>query len=269
MFARRTGVTIHIRLLHVDARKSRLYELTADYRNMAYFNALPSFADPLLSRGLIFSERTFDIRRRLVSVQLDFRPGSTIIPFVAYERSSGYGRGVTTFVSDANEYPVPNRIRDSNDTYRGGVRFEFRRFHATGEIGETVFKDDQQVFESSPRNFGNRETPFLGQALFLTNLQQSYGVRGSGVFTEFIFTSNAFSWLDLYGNFCTAARRQKRIISNSTPETSPSRARRYSSQPSSSPGIAGADAAHCRERWRRNSSMAAHPCHGVMADGSA
>jgi hypothetical protein len=185
---------------HVAARKDRIYEFSADYRNMAYFNALPSFANPLLSRGLLFSERSFDIRRRMAALQLDLKPGSRIIPYIAYERSSGSGRGVTTFVSDANEYPVPNLIRDSHDTYRGGVRLEFGRFHATGEIGGTVFKDDQQIFESSAGNQGNRETSFLGQRLFLTNLQQSYGVRGSGVFSKFLFTSNALSWLDVYGN---------------------------------------------------------------------
>jgi hypothetical protein len=134
-------------------------------------------------------------------MQLDIKPGSKVTPYVAYERSSGYGRGVTTFVSDGNEYPVPNRIRDSNDTYRGGVRLELGRLHATGEIGGTVFKDDQQVFESTIMNFGNRETPFLGQQLFLTDLQQSYGIRGNGLFTRVLFTSNAFKWLDLFGSF--------------------------------------------------------------------
>lgn len=187
--------------MHVTAKKTQVYEFSADYRNIAYFNALPSFANPMLGRGVLLNERSFDIRRRLASMQLDLRPGSTIIPYVAYERSSGFGRGLTTFVSDANEYPVPNRIRDSNDTYRGGVRFEFRRFHATGEIGKTSLKDDQQVFSPATVNSGNRETPFLGQNLFLSSLQQSYGVRGSGVFTKLLFTSNAFAWLDVYGNF--------------------------------------------------------------------
>ncbi|MBC7924584.1 MAG: hypothetical protein H7039_02910, partial [Bryobacteraceae bacterium] len=186
---------------HVGAQKNRVYEFSMDYRNMAYFNALPSFANPLLSRGSLLSERSFDIRRKLATMQLDLRPGSSIIPYFAYERSSGNGRGVTTFVSDANEYAVPNRLRDANDTYRGGVRFEFRRFHATGEVGATAFKDDQQLFEASPSNLGNRDTPFLGQRLFLTNLQQSYGVRGNGLFSKVLFTSNAFSWLDLYGHF--------------------------------------------------------------------
>ena len=187
---------------HVSARKHSVYEFVADYRNMAYFNALPSFANPLLGRGVLLNERSFDIRRRLASLQLELKPGSRIVPYVGYERSSGYGRGVTTFVSDANEYPVPNLIRDSNDTYRGGVRFEFGRFHATGEIGGTAFKDDQQVFDASPiPSLGNREALFLGQRLFLTDLQQSYGIRGSGMFSRVLFTSNAFKWLDLFGNF--------------------------------------------------------------------
>lgn len=125
---------------HVSARKDRLYEFSADYRNMAYFNALPSFANPQLGRGILFNQRSFDIRRRLASMHLDLRPGSNIIPYIVYERSSGYGRGVTTFVSDANEYAVPNRIRDSNDTYRGGLRFEFARFHATGEVGGSTLR---------------------------------------------------------------------------------------------------------------------------------
>lgn len=187
--------------LQLTAKKTQIYEFSADYRNIAYFNALPSFADPLLGRGLILNERSFDIRRRLASMQLDLRPGSTIIPYLAYERSSGFGRGVTTFVSDGNEYPVPNRIRDSNDTYRAGVRFEFSRFHATGEAGGTSLKDDQQVFGPSTVNSGNRETPFLGQRLFLSSLQQSYGIRGRGMFTKLLFTSNALTWLDIYGTF--------------------------------------------------------------------
>jgi hypothetical protein len=31
---------------HVDAAKSGIYDFTLDYRNIAYFNALPSFANP-------------------------------------------------------------------------------------------------------------------------------------------------------------------------------------------------------------------------------
>src|SRR5205085_1926386 len=119
--------------LHVHARKERRYDFNADYRNFAYFNALPSFADPSLDRGILFTERSFDVRRRMSSFELDLRPGSWLIPYLAYGRSSGSGSGVTTFVADGNEYPLPDRINDSTNNYRGGVRIERQRFHVTLE----------------------------------------------------------------------------------------------------------------------------------------
>ena len=36
---------------HIDVNKRGVYELRGDYRNMAYFNALPSFANPLAPRS--------------------------------------------------------------------------------------------------------------------------------------------------------------------------------------------------------------------------
>jgi hypothetical protein len=92
--------------LHVNAQKLRVYDFNADYRNIAYFNFLPSYADPLLSRGIVLNERAYDTHNRMSSFQLEVLPGRTIVPYFAYNRSSGFGTGVTTFVSDANEYPA-------------------------------------------------------------------------------------------------------------------------------------------------------------------
>ena len=95
---------------HLDARKSNIYEFNADYRDMAYFNYLPSFADPLLSRGIVLNEQSFDMRRHLGSYTLDLLPGHWFQPYLAYERDSGSGYVATVFQSDANEYPVPNTL---------------------------------------------------------------------------------------------------------------------------------------------------------------
>src|ERR1035438_8174350 len=58
--------------VHVGVRKKKLYEFNADYRDLAYFNFLPSYADPLLSsRGMALNEQSFDTRRRLGSFSLD------------------------------------------------------------------------------------------------------------------------------------------------------------------------------------------------------
>jgi hypothetical protein len=187
---------------HLDAKKEKLYDFNADYRNIAYFNFLPSFADPLLARGIVLNEQSFDTHRRFASFQLDLLPGNWFIPYLAYDHDSGTGRGATTFVSDANEYAVPNTLRDRTNLYRGGVRIELRRFHVTLEEGGTTFRDDQSVFTaSSATNFGNVSTPFFGQRLSLSSLLASYGIRGHSTYSKALFTANATSWLDLYGQF--------------------------------------------------------------------
>jgi len=188
--------------VHLDAKKSKLYDFSADYRDMAYFNFLPSYADPLMGRGIVLDEQSFDTRRRLGSFQLDLLPGNWFIPYFAYDRDSSSGTGATTFVTDSNEFPVPNTLRDQTSLYRGGVRFELRRFHVTLEQGGTTFKDDQSVFQNPGSiNLGNVATPIFGQTTDLTNLLAAYGVRGTSIYSKGLFTAEATSWLDLYGQF--------------------------------------------------------------------
>ena len=186
----------------VSLGKRGVYDFRADYRNIAYFNFLPSFADPTIALGTVLDQRSYDMQRRVSSFQLDLRPGRRIIPFLAYGRDSNFGDGITTFVTgSSNEYPVRDRVRDAMSNYRGGVRVEMARYHVTLEQGGTVLKDDQQVFTSDGPNFGGRTTPLLGQKLLLNNLQQAYGVRGHSIYSRVLATANPASWLDLYGQF--------------------------------------------------------------------
>src|SRR6202022_2364009 len=86
--------------------------------------------------------------------------------------------------------------------YRGGVRFELRRFHVTLEEGGTTFNDNQSVYTASrSSNFGNRSTPLFGQTLYLSSLLASYGIGGHSTYSKALFTANAMPWLDLYGQF--------------------------------------------------------------------
>ncbi len=186
---------------HLDASKAKLYSFSADYREIAYFDLLPSYADPLMSRGIVLNEQSFDTRRRFASVSLNLLPGNWIQPYFAFDHDAGSGTGETTFVTDANEFPVPNQLRDMTNLYRAGVHIERRRFHVTLEQGGTTFKDDQSLFQPSGTNLGNVNTPIFGQTVDLTSLLAAYGVRGSSVYSKGYFTSNPVSWLDFYGQF--------------------------------------------------------------------
>ncbi len=186
--------------VHVNASKQGIYDFNFDYRDIAYFNLLPSFADPLLGTGLVLDEDSYFSRRRMSDFQLDLLPGHRIIPYLDYGRDSGQGTGITTFVSDVNQYPVADRTFDKTDNYRGGVRLEFNRFHATLEQGGTTLRDDQSAYDSTA-NYGNNYQPYFGQTLDLSSLAQAYGIRGSSIYSKVLFTSNPFSWMDLSGQF--------------------------------------------------------------------
>jgi len=184
---------------HVMARKAAIYELNFDYRNIDYFNAIPSFANPRVPLG--FNEQAFDTHRRNMSFTLDLRPGTHIIPYLAFERNSGYGHGIDTWVQDSNnEFAVPILLRDSTNNFRGGVRFEYNRFHVTLEQGGTTFKDDDQSYWNGV-NLGDRTTPVLGQTSLLSGLAQSYGIRGTSVYTKVLATARLNDHFNFFGQF--------------------------------------------------------------------
>ena len=184
---------------HLDVRKQGIYDLTFDYRNIVYFNATPSFANPLAPAG--FDEQSFDEHRRNYSLSLDLFPGKRIIPYLVVERNSGYGHDIETWVQQQNnEFPVAGLLRDSTMNYRGGVRFEFNRWHVTLEQGGTTFKDDDQAYFRGV-NLGDNPAPVLGQPVVLDALAQAYGVRGKGPYTRAMVTAAPASWIKLYGQF--------------------------------------------------------------------
>jgi hypothetical protein len=204
--------TIHLRAsgwggdpygtFHLDAAKSKRYRVDADYRDLSYFNNLPSYADPLLTRGIVLDEQSFDTRRHIGSYALELLPGNWLVPYVAYDRDANSGTGVMAFIQNSNEYAVPMSLSDRTNLYRGGIRFELRRFHATIEEGGTMFTSSQSLYQSpGATNPGNSNTPIFGQTLDLTSAAASYGVTGTSIYTKALFSSNAFSWMDLYGQF--------------------------------------------------------------------
>jgi hypothetical protein len=184
---------------HLNMRKKNLYELDADYRNIAYFNALPSFANPFAPLG--FDQQSFDTRNRTGYIDLTMFPGTHVIPYLAYERNGINGHGVETWVQEANnEFAVPVWLRDSTNNYRGGLRLEYNRWHVTVEQGGTTYKNDDQASFNGV-NYGDRTTPLLGSTSVLNTLTQTYGVRGSSVYTKVLATVSATSYLDIYGQF--------------------------------------------------------------------
>ncbi len=188
--------------LHVDVSRKKRYNFDADYRNLAYYNNLPGYADPLRGiTGVILNEQALFTRDHIGDFRLELLPDHTIMPYLEYERDSNTGNGIATFVANSDEYPVLNLVRSSTDNYRGGIRIERPRFHLKLEQGGTVFKDDENLNSGSGVNYGNFFAPVFGQTLNLTSLAEAYGVRGHSVYTDASFSANPLEWADFYGTF--------------------------------------------------------------------
>ncbi len=187
---------------HLDIVKAKYYRFSGDYRNIAYYSNLPGFADPLFGSGLILDEQAQDTHKRIGDFRLDLLPNHVFMPYLEYDHSSDTGTGIANFVANANEYPVDNLTRDSNENYRAGVRIELPRWHFKLEQGGTTFKDDEQLNAGAGQaNYGNLYSPILGQTLELTSLSEAYGVRGHSVYTDASFSANPLEWVDIYGTF--------------------------------------------------------------------
>jgi len=186
----------------LHARKMGTYDLTVDYRNIAYFNALPSYADPLMNiqQGFFLDENSFDLRRRMLDLELDLRPGKRVVPYFNYNRNWNSGQGITTFVANQTSYPVGSQSNDTTDSFRGGVHIEMNKWHLTLEQGGVNYGENDLV-TNSQRNLGNVPAPFLGQQLYLGALNQNYGISGSTIYSKALATAHPFSWVDLYGSF--------------------------------------------------------------------
>src|SRR5262249_30053627 len=152
------------------------------------------YADPTLGQGTLLNQNSFDTAIRTLDVQLDLMPNRWITPYLGFGLNTQYGRGITVFQSDQNEYPVASLYSERTNTYRGGVRMELGRYHITIEQGGTTFKDDQGASDNVA-NPGNFTGVFFGQQLSLSQLTELYRVRGDSVYTKALVAANPYSWL--------------------------------------------------------------------------
>jgi hypothetical protein len=187
--------------LRVYAEKASVYQFSFDYRNVNYFNFIPSFANPLLSQGILLGQHSFDSTRRTMDFELTLRPGAKISPFLAYSRNSGFGPGITTYTADGNEFAVNNQLRDTSDYYRGGVTFNLRKWNLVLEQGFLTFKDDQRIFQTGGTNKGNRTSPLLGEDIVLNQLDENYHVRGRAPVSRAQLTATPWENLTISGRF--------------------------------------------------------------------
>ncbi|MBI4467870.1 MAG: hypothetical protein HY650_00955 [Acidobacteria bacterium] len=137
--------------------KHRVYRLVADYRRSQYFNFLPTFANPLLERGVFFGQHSYDSSRRMSGTTLTILPDAPFQFHFGYERNSAFGRSFTTYSVGLDEFVLSNDLRTTTDDYRLGFDWALPRASITFEQGIRKHRDDPTTFEPAGviANYGN------------------------------------------------------------------------------------------------------------------
>jgi hypothetical protein len=184
----------------IDLEKHGLYKVTLQQRSNAYFASLPSFGNPNVTAGGLMSQRAYDIRRDLTELTVELRPGKRIVPLFTYMRDRGNGSGVTPFFTDVNEFASGTFLQDRTHHFVGGVHMELGRWHLSLDQGGTLYADRATVADAL-RNPGNRQTSFLGQTIFATNLNQLYRTTAESFDSRGFLSGQPFNWLDVQASF--------------------------------------------------------------------
>ena len=100
---------------HLSLGRTDLYDFRADYRNYSYYNFIPTYANPLLTKGKFFGQHSLDTSYRSTDLELKLFPNSKVRPYVAYSRSSSFGPGFTTYRVDGNEFLLNSNWQYASD----------------------------------------------------------------------------------------------------------------------------------------------------------
>jgi len=178
-----------------------VYTLTVDYRDINYFNFLPSWADLTVGQGIYLNQQSFDMRQRMFDSDLELLPGHLIQPFVTYGHYSNNGTGISDYVVYSNEYALPYNSHYGTNDFSGGVHIALPRLHVTLEGGGTTYKDEDDLEYNGATFTGNRTTSYLGQTLSITQAEQLYLANGDSEYFRGIFTATPITGFDLSGTF--------------------------------------------------------------------
>ncbi len=186
--------------MRLDFGRTGAYEFRADYRNLNYYNFVPTWANPLLAKGTVFNQHGLDVTYRTVDLQLKFLPTHKVQPYVAYSRSTGFGPGFTTYSVTGNEFLLGQQWHYASDEYRGGVQFSLPRLALTLEQGYRFLRNDTGVNEDSAPQ-GNNPVSFVGVPIVLNSLERGYHDRTTLPVSKAFLKFTPFENLTITGRY--------------------------------------------------------------------
>ena len=185
----------------LEASRTGAYKLRFGYRSADAFSALPAFANPLLSQGIIPGQHTFDRTRRMYDVELELIPDRAIAPFIGYTFNENSGPGSTTYHIGQDEFRLLQDLHERDREIRAGASFHFASVYGQLTEGWRNFRGNESLTLAPGAGNGNNIDPVLGQPVTATSLTRNDTTHVKTPFTNFYITGDVLKRVRLIGNY--------------------------------------------------------------------
>ena len=185
----------------IQANRAGAYNLRINYFRADVFSALPGYANPFVSSGVIPGQHTFDRRRDAFDLDLELLPGATISPLVGLSRQHYWGPGSTTYHFGQDEFALSNDLDETTMEYRLGVAFTVGAWRATVLQGWRNVDSSYDYQLSEAPTAGNNSRPVLGRDIAASQLAGHSRTIASAPFTNAFVTGRLGNRLRIAGSY--------------------------------------------------------------------
>ncbi len=192
--------------LRINMSRADQYEFRVTYRNLNYYNFIPTYANPLLGAGQTLGQHSLGVTYRTVDLDLKLIPHRKVRPFIGFSRTTGFGPGFSTYSIPANEFLLDTFWQYSADEYRGGLEFDLPRLNLSVEQGYRFLRNDTGLSLAGSR-LGNNPTTFIGQPIVLDSVDRGYHEQSRVPVSRVLAKFTPFRQLRLTGRYIYSMTR--------------------------------------------------------------
>ncbi len=201
--------------IRIEAGSENRFRLRLGYRKSDAFSALPGFANPFLSQGIVPGQHIYDRSRTMFDADLEFLPNRTFTPFIGYSSNRYEGPGRTTYFIGQDEFQLFSDLNDSDTEIRAGLAFNTAKIQGVITQGWRDYSGEESLVLVAGANAGNNSGPILGRPVNATDLQRRSQSDASTPFTNAILTGTLTSRVRLIGQFSRFAAETDALDSES------------------------------------------------------
>lgn len=186
--------------LRIVAEKSDAYRFNLGYRHTNNYSALPAFANPLLSQGIIPGQHTYDRTQNMLDADLELLRWTAVTPFIGYSLNNLSGPGTTTYHQGGNEFLLSQDLRDRDHEFRIGTGFNVGPVYGSITQGWRKLASTE-TFGLAGATTGNFPAPVLGKIPTATLITRDDRTDVKTPFTNVYATGQFLGRVRVTGNY--------------------------------------------------------------------